>query len=92
MFWALILSSMFLPDYAKRLFSNVPTLFIKCADTFSQMCRHIDFSGFKCTLNYFGGADMLCSVRCHSQTKNRHTRFFQSFLANHTVIFNHTQA
>ena len=52
---------MFLPDYTKRLFFNVPTLFIKCADTFHQMCRHIDFSAHKYTLNYFSGADMVYS-------------------------------
>ena len=76
----------------KEAFFNVPTLFVKCADTFHQMCRHIDFSGYKYTLNCFSVADMICSVRCHSQTKNRYICFCQSCLANHTVSLNDTKA
>ena len=58
MLWALILSSMFLPDYTTRLF--------QCADTFRQMCRHFSsnvpthwFFDHKYTLNYFSVADMV---------------------------------
>ena len=49
---------MFLPDSTKRLFFNVPTLFIKCADTFRQMCRHIDFSDYKYREKNFSCADI----------------------------------
>ena len=49
---------MFLPDYTKRLFFNVPTLFIECADTFRQMCRHIAFFDYKCREKILSGADI----------------------------------
>lgn len=49
---------MFLPNSTKRLFCNVPTLFVKCADTFHQMCRHIAFFDYKCREKILSGADI----------------------------------